>query len=110
MQAVYDRLTALALLNLGKRVGGAVGGPFIDIIVQLIPVLLPMLLQCFQPKPAAAQAANPGLIVRWHLRRELEKAVPGNDLDSIMLRGHVFDALLATGKTVTEEDMAAIAA
>lgn len=114
VNAVYDKLKTIAATHVCKAIGidpaAPAASPIIDIIIQLLPIILPLILQCFAPKPAATVANNPGLLYRFRLRAIVRDAVPGMDPDTAAIRDHVFNALLAAGKTVTEEDMAAVAA
>ena len=114
MQAVYDRLHTVIVSSLVKVKGmesAGVKGPFLDIIIALGPTIIPLLINCFSgPKAAAGEANRPGLLSRLTLRRKIREALDGGDGDTLAAREHLFQACLAAGKTLTEEELATVTA
>lgn len=73
------------------------------IIIALIPVVIDLIKKCSSTDPASI-ARSPGLLRRWKLRGEIEKLVPGNDSESREVREHLFQSVIAAGKTASPAD------
>lgn len=115
MQAVYDRLALYVAKKLARALGfdpdDKAASPIIDLIVSLLPMILPLLIGCFAtPAQATAQANRPDFLRRISLRRFLLENVPGFDAETVRLRHAAFDVLLDAGTTITEAEMATLAA
>lgn len=98
-----ERLSILAATEAEKLPNSA--GSLAPIIAVLIPIIADLIIGCFDdPERAASEARRPGLIARWRLRREIRGLVPDDDADSVQVREHLFNAVLAAGKTATASD------
>lgn len=111
--SVYMRWADGAQAELAKSPGlENVGAdrPFLDMIVELFKELAPLLISCFvSPARAAAEAQNPRLITRARLRLHLRNML--RDEDSVRAFGDpLFRAVLAVGRTATEQDFEEVAA